>query len=141
MRRETGLSLEDLERGQARVADADGVRILLIRLDDEVRATSAWCTHARTLLGDQAVDDDGLIECPLHGAVFSSEDGSLLMGPTCEALPVYPVTVGDGGAIAVDVPEADAGAPAPRRAPSFGAWGTGRSSRSNETTNCAADRS
>jgi nitrite reductase/ring-hydroxylating ferredoxin subunit len=132
---DTGLRLDDLEPGQARVVDVGNTKLLLIRLaDDEVRATSAWCTHARTMLGAQTVDEDGLIECPLHGAVFDTADGSLLMGPTCSALPVYPVTVAPDGVIAVEIPAAAPEPAAARRASSFGDWGTG-------TANPAPNRS
>lgn len=121
--RATGLRLEDLRNGYSRVVDVEGVRLLLIRLGDEVRSTSAWCTHARTLLGEQPVED-GLVECPLHGAVFDSFDGSLQLGPTCDALPVYPVSVGDDGAITVALPDGASETPVAQRTSSFGTWGS-----------------
>jgi nitrite reductase/ring-hydroxylating ferredoxin subunit len=140
--RDTGLRLDDLQPGQARVADAGEVRVLLIRLGDDVRATSAWCTHARTLLGDQPVDEDGLIECPLHGAVFDSADGTLQVGPSCAALPVYDVTVATDGAIAVAVPDGEPAAET-RRASSFGDWGAAPVARPSNPRNAnpTADRS
>ena len=114
-------TVEELAVG-ARVMDLDGVRVLLMRVDGEVRATSAWCTHARTLLTPSSVDEEGFIECPMHAAIFSSTDGSLLDGPSCEPLPVYPVTVDDEGAITVEVPEREPEPGAAQRPSSFGAW-------------------
>lgn len=121
----TGLSLDDLADGYATPAEVDGARVLLIRLGDEVRAISALCTHQRTLIGAQQVAADGLVECPLHGAVFDTADGSLQLGPACDAVPVYRVEVGADGAIAVAV-TAGAGGPAAPRDSSFGAWGARR---------------
>jgi nitrite reductase/ring-hydroxylating ferredoxin subunit len=112
--------LEELADGQSHVFDLDGVKVLLIRLGAEVRAASAWCTHARTILGPFPIDPDGLIECPLHGAIFSSESGELLDGPTCDPLPIYDVKVSEDGTVHVDVPDAP---PAGERAAgSFAGW-------------------
>jgi len=114
-------TLDDLTPGRSHVVDVDGVKVLLLRLGDEVRAASAWCTHARTILGPFPVDEDGLIECPLHGAIFSSETGELLDGPTCEPLPIYAVEVDADGTVSVAVPDTPAPPPAPRG--SFAGWG------------------
>jgi 3-phenylpropionate/trans-cinnamate dioxygenase ferredoxin subunit len=123
-------TVDDLAEG-ARVVDLDGVRVLLMQIDGEVRATSAWCTHARTLLSPSSVDEEGFIECPMHAAIFSSADGSLLDGPSCEPLPVYPATVDDQGAITVEVPETEPEPGAGRRPSSFGAWTVDRPVTSN----------
>ncbi|MGP3968308.1 Rieske (2Fe-2S) protein [Streptomyces sp. 6N223] len=95
--------------------------MLLIRLGDEVRAVSAWCTHMHTLIGAQPVHEDGLVECPLHGAVFDSTDGSLQLGPTCDPLPVFEVTIDAEGEVTVHVDE-PAAAPVVRTS-GFGAGG------------------
>ena len=119
----SGLSREQLKDGYATPVGVGNDKVLLVRLGHELRAISAWCTHMRTELGEQPVAADGLIECPLHGAVFDTEDGSLQLGPTCGALPTYDVEVDDSGAISV-APSSDS--PAPQRearASSFGSWG------------------
>jgi nitrite reductase/ring-hydroxylating ferredoxin subunit len=118
----TGLSRDDLTDGYATPAEIGGAKILLIRLGAEIRAVSAWCPHQRTLIGAQQIEPDGLLECPLHGAVFDTADGSLQLGPTCDAIPAYRVEVDRNGAIAVAV-TAGAGGPAAPRTSSFGAWG------------------
>ena len=117
----TGLRVEDLPIGRSTVVDVADTKVLLIRRGDGVCATSAWCTHARTMIGEQPVDEDGLLECPMHGAVFSIEDGSLQLGPACDPLPVYAVSIGERGEIAVDIPEVAEPPPATRPS-SFGAW-------------------
>lgn len=122
----TGLSRDDLKDGFATVVEVGGAKVLLIRLGEDVRAVSAWCSHMRTLLGEQPVAEDGLVECPLHGAVFDSVDGSLLLGPTCDALPVYEVEIDAQGAIAVAL-TADTRGAAASRTSTFGAWGATQS--------------
>jgi len=114
-------TLDELTPGRSHVFDVDGTKVLVIRLGDEVRAASAWCTHARTMLGPFPVDDDGLIECPLHGAIFSSQTGELLDGPTCAPLPIYPVEVDPDGTVRVDVPARPAAGAPPQN--SFAGWG------------------
>jgi nitrite reductase/ring-hydroxylating ferredoxin subunit len=134
------IRVADLADRWTRVVEIDDVKVLLIRIGDEVRATSPWCTHARTLLGDQEVDPDGLLECPLHGAVFDTADGSLQLGPACPALPVYPVTLDEDGRICVELPpDAGADAAAPRRPSSFGDWG--RNEARGPAVNTSSERS
>jgi nitrite reductase/ring-hydroxylating ferredoxin subunit len=126
----TGLSRDELRPGFATLVDVAGSKVLLIRIGEDVRAVSAWCTHMRTLMGEQPVAEDGLVECPLHGAVFDSADGSQQLGPTCDALPVYEVEIAADGAVSVAVtPDTapDAGAVTATRASSFGAWGSAAS--------------
>lgn len=121
--RPTGLRRDELQDGYARLVEFDDAKVLLIRLGDEVRAVSAWCTHMRTLIGGQPVDEDGLVECPMHGAVFDSTDGSLQLGPACDPLPVFEVGIGADGAVGVHVVADPAVPSAARRPSSFGAWG------------------
>lgn len=123
--------LQELVDGRSHVFDVDGVKVLIIRLGDEVRAASAWCTHARTVLGPFPIDDDGLIECPLHGAIFSSETGELLDGPTCDPLPIYDVAIDEDGTVRVAVPDPPATSNGAGGA--FAGWGLpGSASPTNE---------
>jgi 3-phenylpropionate/trans-cinnamate dioxygenase ferredoxin subunit len=117
----TGVRRDDLQPGSARLVDIDGAKVLLIRIADVIRATSAWCTHARTLLDEQSVDADGLLECPMHGAVFSSADGSLQVGPSCDPLPVYRVTLAEDETIVVHLPDVPDESKSPERPAS--PWG------------------
>jgi nitrite reductase/ring-hydroxylating ferredoxin subunit len=126
----TGLTRDELRSGFATLVDVAGSKVLLVRIGEDVRAVSAWCTHMRTLMGEQPVAEDGLVECPLHGAVFDSADGSQQLGPTCDALPVYEVEIAGDGAVSVAVtPDiaAESGTTTTPRASSFGAWGAAAS--------------
>ncbi len=98
--------------GTSHLYEVDGVQVLLMQVDGEIRATAGLCTHAATLLGPFELLDDGLIECPSHGAVFDSSDGQLIEGPKCPALPVYPAEVDEQGMVRVALPAPEEQAPA-----------------------------
>src|SRR5690606_3926643 len=75
------LPLEALKPGRCKVVEVDDRWVLLVRVGDEVRATQGLCSHVRTPLGPGRLTKDGLIECPMHGALFSPADGAVLKGP------------------------------------------------------------
>ncbi len=79
--------------------ELDGVRILLLRDGQEVRAFSATCPHAGAPLEQGAVCDGRLV-CPWHKAMFDIRDGALLEPPALQKLRRYPVRV-DGDAVLV----------------------------------------
>jgi nitrite reductase/ring-hydroxylating ferredoxin subunit len=74
---------------------ADGQRIAVVRVDDEVFAVSDQCTHADWPMCDGYVEDD-VIVCPVHGARFSLRTGAVLMAPGDAPLASYPVRIVDG---------------------------------------------
>ena len=67
-------ALEDLIPGRAKIFDAGERQVLLVRDGDAVYATEPKCPHARSVLGPSRLVEDGLIECPMHGARFSPAD-------------------------------------------------------------------
>ncbi len=74
---------------------ADGQRIAVVRVDDEVFAVSDQCTHEDWPMCDGYVEDD-VIVCPRHGARFSLRDGAVLMAPGDGPLASYPVRIVNG---------------------------------------------
>jgi len=126
------LAVDELLDGVVKLARADHARIVLARVDGEVRAVQATCTHARIFLAPGRLTADKLIECPMHGAMFSPLDGSVRCGPATVPLAVHEVRVVDG-MIHVDPGEppaekAAAGAAAatstkPGARPSAAQWG------------------
>jgi Rieske Fe-S protein len=54
------------------------------------------CTHQ----GCTVVVDRDVLVCPCHGSVFSTEDGSVTVGPAEEPLGDFPVEVVDGEVVA-----------------------------------------
>ena len=74
--------------------EADGQRIAVVRVGDEVFAVSEQCTHEDWSLCDGYVDNDTII-CPLHGARFSLRTGELLLAPGDGPLDSYPAQITD----------------------------------------------
>jgi len=89
-------SLADLEEGRLKLVRAAHARVAIVRMGDTVRAVAAMCTHARIFLAPGTLTADGLIECPMHGAMFSPEDGAVRCAPATEPLAVHEVKLADG---------------------------------------------
>jgi nitrite reductase/ring-hydroxylating ferredoxin subunit len=90
------VSLDELQPCHTRVLDHRGQKVMLVRLGDEVRVYDARCPHARTVIPETRLGDDLLIECPMHGARFSAEDGARHDGPSCADMTAWPVRIVDG---------------------------------------------
>lgn len=69
--------------------------ILLVNSGGTVRAIHDICTHAEESLESGFVEN-GTIECPRHGALFSLESGEALTPPATQTLPTFPVEVREG---------------------------------------------
>ena len=70
---------------------ADGRRVCVVRVHDEVFAVEDRCPHRDFPLsgGDVA---EGCLECPFHGARFDVRTGACVQGPSeGDAVVVYPV--------------------------------------------------
>jgi len=89
------------KRGTALVATADvpvGSGVILKDQEGVVtqpqegtfKCFSAICTHQGCTVGKVSGDQ---IECPCHGSVFSTEDGSVVNGPAQKPLPAVEVSV------------------------------------------------
>ncbi len=85
----------DLAEGQPKRVEADGVPVMLLRLDGEVVAISATCTHLGGPLDEGKIEGD-TVTCPWHGSVFCVRDGKLLHGPATMPEPSFEVRVQDG---------------------------------------------
>jgi 3-phenylpropionate/trans-cinnamate dioxygenase ferredoxin component len=88
--------LSDLQPGDLKLARIGQARVAFCIADGTVRAVSARCTHAHAMLAPGRLTADGLIECPLHGGMFSPIDGSVKCEPAKIALTVHEVRVFDG---------------------------------------------
>jgi nitrite reductase/ring-hydroxylating ferredoxin subunit len=91
--------LSALRPDRCTVVDVDGRRVLVVLSSDGVvHATQARCTHARVELGPGRLEG-GLIECPMHGALFDPADGSVVKGPARRPVRTYAVRVVDGAVL------------------------------------------
>jgi nitrite reductase/ring-hydroxylating ferredoxin subunit len=69
--------------------------LLLYDIDGQVFATSAICPHHAAWLSQGGFDGDH-VDCPRHQGRFHIPTGTMVRGPTCEALRTYPAKTEDG---------------------------------------------
>lgn len=89
-------SSADLPEGQLRRVTVDGIPVLLVRLNGQLRAIAATCSHAGGPL-DEGSLDDGVVTCPWHGSRFRLRDGAVVGGPATFPQPAFEVREGAGG--------------------------------------------
>ena len=94
---------DDLADGQMRQVDAGGTAVLLSRVDGQLYATTAHCTHYGAPLATGLLAGSTVV-CPWHHAVFDVKSGALCGPPAADALRSFPVRV-DAGAVFVTVPD------------------------------------
>lgn len=94
-------SLED--RKPVRVDLRNGFAVMVVRLDGDVRAIAAVCTHAGGPLdkGKFVGSDRRDIQCPWHFSVFSVKSGTALHGPATIDEPTFETRVADDGNVEV----------------------------------------
>ncbi|MBS1878944.1 MAG: Rieske (2Fe-2S) protein [Actinobacteria bacterium] len=93
-------ALEDVREGYVTMAEAEGLPIVLTRVESTVRAFDGTCTHADFTFETARLTRSCEIECPIHGARFSAVDGTVVKGPATEPLPELPCRV-EGDAVLV----------------------------------------
>ncbi|MGY1986883.1 Rieske 2Fe-2S domain-containing protein [Blastococcus sp. SYSU DS0669] len=87
--------LADLPDGEPFGVDADGVPVVLIRTEDEVRALGGRCPHLGGPMAEGWLHRDELV-CPWHGSRFDLDTGEPAQGPSTAPLPCYDTRVRDG---------------------------------------------
>ena len=96
--------------GGVKVARVDDTPVAVFRLDDGYWAMQDLCTHDGGPIAEGTVED-GVVECPRHGAKFDVRTGAARAFPATSAVPTYAVrVVGDEVQVSVD-PAATAAAP------------------------------
>ncbi|MHB8489334.1 MAG: Rieske (2Fe-2S) protein [Candidatus Dormibacteria bacterium] len=71
----------DVTEGALSVADVDGRKVLLTRVNGAVCALENTCSHAGGPLNEGTVEDGEVVVCPWHGSRFRLSDGAVLGGP------------------------------------------------------------
>jgi nitrite reductase/ring-hydroxylating ferredoxin subunit len=87
--------LAELADGEARLAEAGGMPVMLVRDGDIVHAIAATCSHEGGPLNDGRLEG-GCVTCPWHGSMFRLEDGSVVRAPATSPQPAFDVRVVDG---------------------------------------------
>ena len=93
----TLMPFDDLEVDSAVRVDADGHRLAVIRIADDIYVIGDECSHADYSLSEGELDTDEMtIECWKHGSTFGVSDGVPTCLPATKPVPVYNASVVDG---------------------------------------------
>jgi 3-phenylpropionate/trans-cinnamate dioxygenase ferredoxin subunit len=86
----------DLQSGQAKRFDVAGLRIALVRIEDDFYAIGDRCSHEEFSLADGEVwPEEREIECGKHGSTFDLRTGEPCSLPATKPVPVYELVVDD----------------------------------------------
>ncbi len=94
---------DDLSAGEARRFDVDGLRVAVVRIDDDFYAIGDRCSHEDFSLAEgEVLSDECEIECAKHGSTFDLRTGQPCSLPATRPVPVYTVEVeGDDVSVVV----------------------------------------
>lgn len=92
----TSLNLKNGEKKEVQVEGVDGGKILLLKIQDQVHATSANCTHYGAPLAKGILSPEGRLTCPWHGACFNVSTGDVEDAPALDPISKYQVFERDG---------------------------------------------
>ena len=82
----------EIPEGTGLCVEAEGKRIALFRLGDDVCAIDDSCPHADGPLSEGGLEGE-VVECPWHGSLFNVRTGSVLRAPATQSVATYPVRV------------------------------------------------
>lgn len=92
----------ELIEGDRLHIEVEGNPLLLLRVEGQVYAVSATCTHEDESLANGLLDGHELV-CPYHGARFDVRDGEAVSLPAVMGIHTYPVRE-ENGQIELGVP-------------------------------------
>jgi nitrite reductase/ring-hydroxylating ferredoxin subunit/uncharacterized membrane protein len=79
---------DELVEGELKRVLTEEQPVLLVKLNGTIYAVGAVCSHYGAPLNEGTVVQN-TIECPWHLSRFALEDGRVVQGPACAAVPVY----------------------------------------------------
>lgn len=88
------------DKGVLGVELADGKRVCLARVGEEIFAVNDNCTHEHFPMSEGTVLDGHVIECSWHGARYNLRTGALVRAPANGPIATFEVKV-EGGEIHV----------------------------------------
>ena len=92
----------ELSSTEARAFTVAGREIVLCDVDGEIYALDGICTHEDLPLDGGEVDD-GVLECPWHGAMYEVCSGRVRALPATRPLQTFPVRVDEEGNVFVSI--------------------------------------
>jgi toluene monooxygenase system ferredoxin subunit len=96
------MPFDDLWIGEMLPVEVGGIKVLLVNVEDEVRAMLDRCPHRATPLSDGALEGFKLT-CALHQWEFNCLTGTGI-NPATSRLTQFPVRI-ENGMICVEVPD------------------------------------
>lgn len=95
--------LGDIPADRALGCDVGGVKVALVRYQDEVFAIRDACSHADVALSEGEVSGC-MLECWLHGSQFDLRTGQPTSLPALDPVPIYPTRIiGTSDAASVEI--------------------------------------
>lgn len=76
-------------------ADAQGLAVVLARVNGQIYALNDTCVHAGCSLAEGKLEGTSVI-CSCHGSQFNLRDGAVINGPATMSAPHFDVRVGNG---------------------------------------------
>lgn len=92
----------ELSTTEARAFTVAGREIVLCDVDGEIYALDGICTHEDLPL-DGGEIDDGILECPWHGAMYDVCTGRVRALPATRPLETFPVRVDAVGNVFITI--------------------------------------
>ncbi|KAJ6193114.1 hypothetical protein J3E72DRAFT_252746 [Bipolaris maydis] len=92
----TSLQMKNGEKKEAEVEGIEGGKVLLLKVQDQVHATSPNCTHYGAPLVKGVLTPEGRLTCPWHGACFKVSTGDVEDAPALDPIDKYEVIEKDG---------------------------------------------
>ena len=89
---ETRVALAELAPGVPRLVEANGKRVVVVRIGDRVHALGDVCAHQGGPLSDGKLSGTRLA-CPWHGWMYDVRTGQCVFPGRGAAVPSYPVRV------------------------------------------------
>lgn len=90
------IAADDVPLGEHRYVEAEGIRLLVHRIDEGFFVTSSQCTHQEFTM-DRCVLTGPVLTCIEHGWKFDVRTGAVVaVGDQEDPLPTYPAEVRDG---------------------------------------------
>ncbi|KAG9188553.1 rubredoxin-NAD(+) reductase [Alternaria panax] len=92
----TSLQMKNGEKKEVEVEGVEGGKVLLLKVQDQVHATSSTCTHYGAPLVKGVLTPEGRLTCPWHGACFKVSTGDVEDAPALDPIAKYEVIEKDG---------------------------------------------
>lgn len=94
-----GITSLDLQEGEKKEVEVEGVengKVLLLKVQGKVHATSTNCTHYGAPLKMGVLTPEGRLTCPWHGACFNVATGDVEDAPALDPLTKYELVEQEG---------------------------------------------